>query len=165
MKAEMLSSDQDMDWLWTTHLKPFVGTRKEYKSAIVYGNEDCPERIELFKQVDPHYKTKPSAVFLLQKEDLTYKKEEINEKTKVVFRVWNDGGTVIALFPEVDEGNGYCSSYEHVGQHSGADYKGVVARTRLASPKEYQFLLRELRGIGYDLEIRKRWNRRFTVKK
>jgi hypothetical protein len=81
------------------------------------------------------------------------------EKTVVVFRVWKGIGTVIALFPGIDEGRGYCSSYEHVGQHSGADYSGVIQKTRPATPNEYQDLLKELRRIGYNLTIRRRWIR------
>lgn len=77
----------------------------------------------------------------------------------VVFRVWKGIGTVIALFPGIDEGRGYCSSYEHVGQHSGADYSGVIQKTRPATPNEYQDLLKELRRIGYNLTIRRRWIR------
>ena len=79
-------------------------------------------------------------------------------KTKVVFRVWKGlhGNAVIALFPEEDEGHGYCSSYEHVGQHGGADYSVVISRTRPASPAEYEALRQELESMGYDLEIRSR---------
>jgi hypothetical protein len=77
------------------------------------------------------------------------------DKTVVVFRVWSNGD-VIALFPGIDEGNGHCSSYEHVGQHSGADYHGVINRTRIAKPGEYRDLAKELQRIGYNLLIRKR---------
>lgn len=84
------------------------------------------------------------------------------EKTVVVFRVWRKEGTVIALFPGIDEGNGHCSSYEHVGQHGGADYRLVIARTRPATPNEYQDLLKELRRIGYNVLIRQRWTRRWA---
>ncbi len=76
----------------------------------------------------------------------------------VVFRRWKGGG-VIALFPGIDVGNGICSSYEHVGQHSEADYKIVIARTRPAKPSEYQDLLNELGRIGYNLVVRKRRGR------
>ena len=85
-----------------------------------------------------------------------------SEKTKVVFRVWK--GTsgsgfkdqVIALFPGIDEGNGFCSSYEHVGQHGGADYQSVIRRTRPAAPFEIELLKQELEKIGYNLSIRSR---------
>lgn len=82
------------------------------------------------------------------------------EKTVVIFRVWKDNGNypVIALFPEIaGDNNGYlCSSYMHIGQHGAADIQCVYHQTRLAKPKEYQELRRELRGLGYNLIIKKR---------
>ncbi|MFH1628384.1 MAG: hypothetical protein ABIE47_06635 [Pseudomonadota bacterium] len=88
------------------------------------------------------------------------------EKTKVVFRAWKNtrggvsemgsAGGVIALFPELDEGRGRCSSYEHVGQHSEADYDHVIRNTRPAKPHEYRALDDELSNIGYNLLIRSR---------
>ncbi len=84
------------------------------------------------------------------------------DTTKVVFRVWKGTsgagfkGQVIALFPEEDEGHGFCNSYEHVGQHGSADYRLVISRTKPATPAEYEALRQELESIGYDLEIRAR---------
>jgi hypothetical protein len=71
----------------------------------------------------------------------------------VVFRRWKDTGDIIALFPEfpTDTAGNYCESYEHVGQHGGADYYGVVQATRPVSPEEYATLARELELIGYCL--------------
>ena len=63
---------------------------------------------------------------------------------------------VIALFPEMDAGFGQCESYMHVGQHSGADYRGVISITRPAKPSEYASLKRELENIGYNLDVRKK---------
>jgi hypothetical protein len=79
------------------------------------------------------------------------------EREKVVFRVWPDGD-VIALFPRIAANvDGYeCQSYEHVGQHGGADPMAIVQATRLAKPAEYRELARELRGLGYKLRIAKR---------
>jgi len=83
------------------------------------------------------------------------------EKTKVVFRVFmpdKESKDVIALFPEIasDYYGAECLSYMHVGQHSGADYEGLISITRLATPAEYKSLAKELRRIGYRLDIRKR---------
>ncbi len=80
--------------------------------------------------------------------------------TKVVFRVWKDTDTVIALFPQIDEGQGFCGSYERVGQHSGADYSGVIWATRPAKPQEYAPLAKELESVGYVLDIRTRKSKR-----
>jgi len=77
------------------------------------------------------------------------------EQTKTVFRIYPDG-EVIALFPQI-EARGYsCSSYLHVGQHGAADIDLVVRETRLAKPKEYKSLLKELKKIGYRPKIMKR---------
>ena len=78
-------------------------------------------------------------------------------QTVVIFRKWRDkSGDVIAFFPEIpsDTASPYnCLSYEHVGQHGGADYRGCINRTRLAKPDEYKELENELTGRGYDLLV------------
>lgn len=80
--------------------------------------------------------------------------------THVVYRRWrgNDGCDIIALFPEIpsDIFGRYCQSYEHVGQHSGADYHGVVQATKPVSAEEAADLIRELERIGYRLKPIKR---------
>jgi hypothetical protein len=40
--------------------------------------------------------------------------------------------------------------YAEVGQHSGADWGYVTAKTRPAKAREYRGLAQELRLIGYD---------------
>jgi hypothetical protein len=69
----------------------------------------------------------------------------------VVFRIWKDGGGVIALFPELpaDLLGRFCLSYERVGQHAAADYLGVIRQTLPACPEQYAALARELSLIGY----------------
>lgn len=82
--------------------------------------------------------------------------EKDNFKTKVVFRKWPEGD-ILALFPEIDEGNYKCSSYMHIGQHSGADYTGCIQSTKAAIPEEYADLKRELEGLGYDLDVKRKY--------
>ena len=87
------------------------------------------------------------------------------QKTIVIFRKWNRkvcGDGILALFPEeaADNDGIFCNSYEHVGQHSAADYVGCIAETRPALPREYRDLAHELRRIGYKLDIRKRATRK-----
>ncbi len=80
-------------------------------------------------------------------------------KTKVIFRKFH--GEVLALFPAIagTVGNPWtCSSYAHMGQHSAATVD-LVHCSRLATPAEYKPLARELRCIGYKLDIRKRITR------
>lgn len=81
---------------------------------------------------------------------------------RVVFRKWRDTGDVIALFPELpaDIFGLFCDSYEHIGQHSGADYHGVVRQTVPASPSEHANLSLELTRLGYRLVPLKRAARR-----
>jgi len=69
---------------------------------------------------------------------------------KVVFRKFKSGGDIIALFPRSPaDVNGYfCASYQHIGQHGAAD-PAIVSNTTLATPKEYDPLLKELKSIGY----------------
>lgn len=78
------------------------------------------------------------------------------EETLVIFRKFKTG-EIIALFPEIDEGNYLCSSYMKIGQHSSADYSGVIQKTKRASMPEYHDLRRELESIGYNLKIRNKW--------
>lgn len=83
-----------------------------------------------------------------------------NEPVAVVFRKWRDNGDILALFPEIPAKNqGYdCESFEHIGQHSPADYMGCIKRTRPALPHEYAALKAELEGAPYhyNLVVRQR---------
>lgn len=77
------------------------------------------------------------------------------KRTAVVFRRWDDpSGDVIALFPEIpaDIDGKYCLSYEHFGQHGGADYCSVIANTVPAPAKEKARLAWELEMVGYRLQ-------------
>ena len=79
----------------------------------------------------------------------------------VVFRRWKENGDVIALFPALpaDLYGEYCDAYEHVGQHGGADYHGVVQHTRPCSLNDAADLVTELRRIGYILRPIRRASR------
>ena len=70
----------------------------------------------------------------------------------VVFRMWR--GDVIALFPAIAaDTSGHCLSYQHIGQHGGADYAAIIADSRPAMVDEYAGLKAELEGIGYALRV------------
>jgi hypothetical protein len=79
--------------------------------------------------------------------------------TKVVFRKFPDN-EVIALFPQLagTKDPHSCQSYCHIGQHSPASAH-LARATKLATPKEYKTLARELRGLGYKLRIATRFTR------
>lgn len=82
--------------------------------------------------------------------------------TEVVFRADKNGafkGQVFAMFPhEVCDFSGNVTSYQHVGQHSGANYSGCVAKTRLCTEEEYKDLKKELESLGYNLKVIKKQN-------
>jgi hypothetical protein len=82
----------------------------------------------------------------------------IEDTDVVVFRRWKDSGDIIALFPEIpaDIFGRYCEAYEHVGQHGGADYWGVIEQTTPVEPHEAEDLAEELERIGYNLRPIKR---------
>ena len=81
--------------------------------------------------------------------------------TKVVFRKCRDM-SILALFPDV-HGPGYTvQCYQHVGQHSSADYSYCIGQTKPATPNEYNDLYNELVMIGYsDLKVLQRAKVRF----
>lgn len=69
----------------------------------------------------------------------------------VIFRKFHN--EIIALFPTElgSVGNlGSCMSYQTIGQHGAADYNGIIANSKPATPIEYDRLLGELRRIGYE---------------
>jgi len=83
-----------------------------------------------------------------------------DESTVVIYRRWrgDNGGDIIALFPEIpsDIFGRYCLSFEHIGQHSGADFYGVIQATKPVSAAEAAPLAQELERIGYILRPIKR---------
>ena len=81
--------------------------------------------------------------------------ERAEPLTPVVLRVGKEG-EVFALFPTLPSSGYYCESYEHVGQHSGADYHGCIQESRPATVEESKALVRELEGRGYRLRVVKR---------
>lgn len=77
--------------------------------------------------------------------------EQDEAYTRVIFRVFREGGEVIAFFPDLEEVRGLCSSYMHVGQHGAANYHALTSGpwpartpTRPAMPDEYAPLAAEL---------------------
>lgn len=91
------------------------------------------------------------------------------DTVKVVFRVWTgqmDYPDVFALFPEIksDVYGLYCTSYQHIGQHGSADYSLCIRKSRLAKPSEYKDLLKELKKIGYNPVVIKRYTRPIHLK-
>jgi len=56
-----LNAPEDMDWLFEVHL-PYRRDHDQWQSAVIHGNEDCPERIELYASADPLYTDQPEVI-------------------------------------------------------------------------------------------------------
>lgn len=76
----------------------------------------------------------------------------MKDKVKVIFRKDKKTGEIIAFFPETPVNRYNIMSYMHIGQHSEASYEFYSAGTKKAEPNEYEFLLKELKGIYEDDE-------------
>ena len=85
-----------------------------------------------------------------------------NYKTDMIFRVDTTRafkGIVFVLFPhEVANSKGNVLSYHHIGQHSPADYKYCIAKSRKATKEELEPLKSELESIGYNVNVISRQN-------
>lgn len=57
-QGTFLDKPEDIQWLRETHLKN-VPNLPAFKSAIIVGNEDCPERIVCYKFKSPRYDACP----------------------------------------------------------------------------------------------------------
>lgn len=89
-----------------------------------------------------------AAFFALRKKQSVSGIGSVEDVERVIFRKYPDG-EVIALFPDIPDSPGYCLSYMHIGQHGGADFNGVMADTKPATPKDYYYLYLELVSLGY----------------
>ena len=57
---------EDIEWLTSTHLKNFDVS--DFQCFILYGNEDCPSKIELYKSKNPIIYDKPYLTFIADEE-------------------------------------------------------------------------------------------------
>jgi len=86
-----------------------------------------------------------------------------NYKTDIVFRI--DSFGVFALFPhEVCDHLGHVTTYQHVGQHSSANYIHCIQKSKKATPEQYKPLLAELKERGYDVNIVYRQNHNVGIR-
>lgn len=60
MKTQLLNALEDIAWLQTTHLKHHPNLT--FNAFLIYGNEDCPERVELYKRQELKTYSKPFAI-------------------------------------------------------------------------------------------------------
>lgn len=59
----VINESDDLNWLFTTHIKGSVDRRELVRSACVYGNQDCPSRVELYERSEPYITDLPLAVY------------------------------------------------------------------------------------------------------
>lgn len=51
-REELLNAKEDVEWLKSTHL---VGHKYgAFRSFVIFGNDDAPEKVQLFKKKDPN---------------------------------------------------------------------------------------------------------------
>lgn len=147
------------DGIYKTNMRQFV------KGQAVYWNDPNGQSSGRYKVLDPYTERNndhtevdvaefDDRMILIgngSSEAEVYAQELEIPKTKVIFRKFKQGGDIIALFPEQgNRANQMVGSYMHIGQHSDADYIGVIAATTPAKESEYAELLAELKQIGYD---------------
>jgi hypothetical protein len=88
--------------------------------------------------------------------------QEETLKVDIIFRVDKSrdfSGTVFALFPhDCCDYNGNVTSYQHVGQHSSADYNHCINRSKVATPEQYADLKAEMESLGYEITVVKKQN-------
>lgn len=61
MKLQYCDSPEDIEWLKSTHLKnaSFV---LEFGAFVLHGNEDAPERVDLYPTASPNWNEQPISV-------------------------------------------------------------------------------------------------------
>ncbi len=60
MRTIFLSGKADLAWLFSTHMKEAtLEVQARTQSFVLYGNEDCPSKIELYDKRNPLYDELP----------------------------------------------------------------------------------------------------------
>ena len=80
-RESFLDTPSDMKWLRETHLKKRVPRVKQYKSAVIIGNEDFPREIRLYRKVSPRY-TDKAKVYVLDSEGRAVLKSKRSKSTR-----------------------------------------------------------------------------------
>jgi hypothetical protein len=71
MGPSLLNEPNDIQWLRDVHLTGY--STPDFKSFVLHGQEDCPERIELYADRDPLVTDAPVATFVLYEDEGEYK--------------------------------------------------------------------------------------------
>lgn len=62
MRETFFNDPESMKWLFEVHLPFICGNKSHFRSAILFGNEDYPKRIELYQSLNPNYKDQPLSI-------------------------------------------------------------------------------------------------------
>lgn len=73
------------------------------------------------------------------------------EITEVVFRKDKEGIYALMPYEISDHFHGFVTCYQHIGQHSQAEYFSCIAKSKSAKKDQYTDLLSELNSIGYNV--------------
>jgi hypothetical protein len=65
MRMKLLNSVEDIAWLETTHLKNYKEVHGRFNSFVLFGNEDWPDRVELYKRKEPTINSKIFKAFVM----------------------------------------------------------------------------------------------------
>lgn len=73
-RQTLLNEPEDIQWLLDTHLKgvPLPTPWKDFKSFIIYGNEDAPGLLELYMNTDPDVEDSFYSINLMQDDPSIY---------------------------------------------------------------------------------------------
>jgi hypothetical protein len=58
MRCDLLNDPEDLAWLRSAHLRE-VQDLPEFKSAVIWGSEDSPEKVEIYADADPLWTDTP----------------------------------------------------------------------------------------------------------
>jgi len=53
MRRTLINTPEDCDWLRDTALRHYHGPMVAFAAAVIDGNEDCPDAIELYACAEP----------------------------------------------------------------------------------------------------------------
>lgn len=70
--SQFLNDPDDIDWLKATALKgvPLPSRFADFKSFVIYGTEDCPEKVTLYQS--PHPTIRDACLHVLFPRNIVY---------------------------------------------------------------------------------------------
>jgi len=59
MAEQLLNTVEDMEWLLDVHVPNDLAISWKPRAAVIHGNEDCPDQIDLYPRQEPLYTDTP----------------------------------------------------------------------------------------------------------